>query len=452
MITKNSHTKNVCNFIVRLWSVYGPFMVLLWGRSGVTIQDFSKFQLRMPRSKAPSSAKRRRLAKVPVKHDATYLAHATWRTQRTQRNTHRTHALIPSVRVNSHALIQSPSIPPQDSALGRFGFTAHRVQDGRVVDISAVYRVPGSPPPASPSWPCAFCPQKFLSSPAATAHTKAKHKFELTKAVDARAAGGFFSLSSRSRSIVDLTSSPSASPSVSSPPMASTSSSPAAPPSVVYYPDMADVDDSDQDGYDSQATQAYGDNDGYESPTFVCTPVARRAAPSVAHVLPPVAVSPRSLAFFDVAQGLEIPFDQPRPGDLTLHAGACYAMNRVRPAFVTDRAAWFQRRRSLAQRRRDAVVDEAVSRGARGELLNFPGSPLFERAGLEDGPDLEQRWAAQCETQRLECTFFEGLWLELDAEMFGEVKVRKCPRVVVISFSLFIHRWLCLSFISLLSF
>jgi hypothetical protein len=283
------------------------------------------------------------------------------------------------------------------------------------------------PPAPLPTFGCDFCPRKFLTSPALTSHTKAKHKFALTEEAKARRPETFFS-SSRSVSRIDLTSSPtsssksSASPPPRSPPVkhepmfassrslslvdltsspVSSSSAFASPARVKREPLSAAADAMD---YDSEATQEY-----YPDPAAV----SEEWEPA----------SPRSASFFDIAQTLSIPFDQPLPGDLTSHMGACFPMNRVRPAVVSDRAWWWRRRTNMAQRRRDLVADEAEARGPRGHVYADQEMPLFERAGLTDGPHLWREWAAIIAAQRLPTTFYEGMWIELDAEMFGTVEV-----------------------------
>jgi hypothetical protein len=161
--------------------------------------------------------------------------------------------------------------------------------------------------------------------------------------------------------------------------------------------------------YDSDATQEYYPD-----------PADRSDGPAEEEWAP---VSPRSASFFDIAQELGIPFDQPAPGDYTSHLGDCFPMNRVRPEFLSDRAWWWRRRANMTQRRRDQVVDEAEARGPRGYLYGDHDTPLFERAGLTAGPLLDQEWVALLATQRLSRTFYEGMWIELDAEMFGAVTV-----------------------------
>jgi hypothetical protein len=326
----------------------------------------------------------------------------------------------------------------QVSSLGRplgtfAGFTTHSKQGHRIVRDQK-YAIPGMAPAPAPAFGCEFCPRKFLTSPALTSHTKSKHKFAVAEEAKARRPETFFS-GSRSVSLIDLTSSPTSSarssaspphrtPSVKqettfgtsrswsrldlTPSPASSPSAFASPPRIKREPLLASADAMD---YDSEATQAYDPDpaDVSDGPAGMYEDWAP--------------LSPRSASFFDIAQTLSIPFDQPLPGDYTSHLGDCFPMNRVRPEVVSDRSWWWRRRTNMAQRRRDRCADEAEARGPRGHLYADPETPLFERAGLTDGPLLEQEWAALIVVQRLSTTFYEGLWIELDAEMFGAVTV-----------------------------
>jgi hypothetical protein len=356
--------------------------------------------------------------------------------------------------------------------LGTFaGFTSHALDGARIVS-DRKYTVPGMPPAPTPTFGCDYCERKFLTSSASSSHTRSKHKSALAGEANARSPETFFS-SSRSLSIVDLTSSPassskaSASPQPRSPPIkyepvdltsspassskasaspqprsapikyepidfnsspASSSKSSASPrprsPPIKYEPMFSSsrsisfastppsilrgpLSEAGEWDIDSDATQEY----------------APDAADIAAEEYEYAPVSPRSASFFEVAQLLSIPFDQPAPGDYTSHTGECFPMNRVRPGVLSDRAWWWRRRANMTQRRRDQVVDEAEARGPFGYLYSHHDTPLFGRAGLTAGPLLAQQWAALLATQRLSTTFYEGVWIELDAEMFGAVTV-----------------------------
>lgn len=307
------------------------------------------------------------------------------------------------------------------------------MQGHRIVDKSKKYTVPGAPPSPVRRFDCKYCDKLFLTSPALTSHCKAKHKFILAEEAKSRSPSMFFH-GGRPASLIDLTSSPSSpsassklttpttsrSPSVKHEALFSASRSASeadltfSPPPAVKRERMSLAASATDLGFDSDATQEYsldGDDGNASDADSVVT-------------IPYYPVSPRSASFFECAAALGLPFDQPPPGDYTAHFGACYPMNRVRPAILPSRTWWWTRRTNLAQRRRDAVVDEAQARGPRGFLFADPHMPLFERAGLTDGPLLGQQWAALLSTQRDPSTFYEGVWIELDAELFGAVTVR----------------------------
>jgi hypothetical protein len=332
-------------------------------------------------------------------------------------------------------------LPSPGRPLGTFaGFTAHALLGHKIVDKSKKYAVPGAPPSLVRRFDCKYCDKLFLTSPALTSHCKSKHKVVLAEEAKSRSPSMFFS-GGRSASLVDLTASPSASSRLETPTTSrspsvkhealflgsrsasevdlTSSPSPSArhpsPPAVKRERKSSPSSAPGDAGFDSEATQEYPGSDGDDGSASDNDCVLAIADHPV---------SPRSVSFYECAEALGLPFDQPPPGDLTQHFGACYPMSRVRPEILPSRHWWWARRANLAQRRRDATVDEAEARGPRGVLFADPSTPLFERAGLTDGPHLNQQWASLLRTQREASTFYEGVWIELDAELFGAVTVR----------------------------